>query len=112
MLKDWWLYKGMDYLKYKKGQNHIGDVRAVGFHIGVEFVKKDKEKLENLIMRGCTRMRDMGFNNGIIFGVGGTGKGKSVLKIKPPLITTKEQGAEILDKFSKNSQRDVYAENV
>jgi 4-aminobutyrate aminotransferase-like enzyme len=46
-------------------------------------------------------MRDRGFENGVIFGVGGSGKGKNVLKIKPPLITTKEQSDEILEKFEK-----------
>ena len=54
---------------------------------------------------GCTGMREIGFENGIIFGVGGTGEGKAVLKIKPPLITTMERADEILEKCSKSSKK-------
>jgi 4-aminobutyrate aminotransferase-like enzyme len=52
-------------------------------------------------------MRDTGFENGIIFGVGGSGQGKNVLKIKPPLITTKSQADEILSKYEK-TLKDVF----
>ena len=77
----------------------MGDVRALGFHIGIEFVK-DQESRE-ADYAGCKGMRETGFENKIIFGVGGTGEGKAVLKIKPPLITTMEQADEILEKFTK-----------
>ena len=93
----------------QKKSEHIGDVRAAGFHIGIEFVKDRQTREPDY--KGCTAMRDTGFNNGIIFGVGGTGQGKAVLKIKPPLITTKEQGSEILEKFRK-TLKDVYGENL
>jgi len=98
-----------ELLKMQEKSDHIGDVRAIGFHIGIEFVK-DKQTREP-DYKGCTQVRDTGFNNRIIFGVGGTGQGKAVLKIKPPLITTKEQGSEILEKFGK-TMKDVYGENV
>jgi len=77
----------------------IGDIRAFGFHIGIEFVKNKKTREQDYA--GCTAMRDRGIKNGILFGVGGTGRGKCVLKIKPPLITTKVQADEILEKFVK-----------
>jgi 4-aminobutyrate aminotransferase-like enzyme len=96
-------------LEMQKKSDHIGEVRAVGFHIGIELVKDRATREPDY--KGCTSIRDGGFKNNIIFGVGGTGEGKCVLKIKPPLITTKDQGAEILDKFSK-TMKDVYGENL
>ena len=75
----------------------IGDVRALGFHIGIDLVK-DPETHE-ADYDGCARVRDAGFTKGIIFGLGGSGNGKNVIKIKPPLITTMEQADEILSKF-------------
>ncbi|MCL6088133.1 MAG: aspartate aminotransferase family protein [Actinobacteria bacterium] len=83
----------------------IGEIRALGFHIGIEFVK-DRDTRE-ADYHGCSKMRDIGLNNGIIFGLGGSGLGKNVLKIKPPLITTKEQAEEILEKFEK-TLKEVY----
>lgn len=96
-------------LEMQKKSDHIGDVRAIGFHIGIEFVKNKQTREPDY--EGCSKMRDDGFNKGIIFGVGGTGEGKAVLKIKPPLITTIKQGDEILEKFS-TTVKDVYKENL
>ncbi len=96
-------------LKMQQKSDHIGDVRAAGFHIGIELVKDRATREPDY--KGCTAVRDGGFKNNIIFGVGGTGEGKCVLKIKPPLITTKEQGSEILSKFSK-TMKDIYGENL
>ncbi len=92
-------YLKEELLNMKKDWPQIGDVRALGFHIGIEFVKDPESREADYA--GCTGMRKTGFNNGIIFGVGGTGEGKAVLKIKPPLITTMEQASEILEKFGK-----------
>ncbi|MGM0365969.1 MAG: aspartate aminotransferase family protein [Actinomycetota bacterium] len=83
----------------KKDWPQMGDVRAVGFHIGIEFVTDPDSREPDY--GGCSRMRETGFSNGIIFGVGGTGEGKAVLKIKPPLITTKDQADEILEKYNR-----------
>ena len=44
-------------------------------------------------------IRTAGFENGIIFGLGGVDK--NVLKIKPPLIVNKAECDEILDKFRR-----------
>ena len=92
-------YLKEELLNMKKEWPQIGDVRALGFHIGIEFVKDPESREADYA--GCTGMRKTGFNNSIIFGVGGTGEGKAVLKIKPPLITTMEQADEILEKFEK-----------
>ncbi len=84
-------------LKLQRKWPQMGDIRALGFHIGIEFVKDRKTREADC--KGCSAMRDEGFKNGIIFGVGGSGLGKNVLKIKPPLITTKEQADDILERF-------------
>ncbi len=86
-------------LKIQKDWPQIGEVRAFGFHIGIDFVKDSLTREPDY--KGCSSMRDVGFKNGIIFGVGGSGKGKNVLKIKPPLITTRLQADEIIEKFVK-----------
>lgn len=77
----------------------IGEVRGLGFHIGIELIKDPATREADYI--GCSAVRDAGFEFGIIFGVGGSGKGKNVLKIKPPLITTHKQAEEIIEKFVK-----------
>jgi len=81
----------------QKDRGSIGEVRGLGFHIGIDLVKDRKSREPDY--SGCSAMRDKGFENGIIFGVGGSGKGKNVLKIKPPLITTREQADDILERF-------------
>jgi 4-aminobutyrate aminotransferase-like enzyme len=89
----------------KKQFPQIGDVRVLGFHIGIDLVKDPETREPDF--SGCSEMREKGFENGIIFGVGGSGLGKNVLKIKPPLITTKEQADEIIEKFEL-TLRQVY----
>lgn len=89
-----------DYLKGKllevqKRHPVIGDVRAIGFHIGLEFVKDPATREPD--KETCQAMRLTGQKNGVLFGVGGMAK--NVLKIKPPLITTREQADEILERF-------------
>jgi 4-aminobutyrate aminotransferase-like enzyme len=76
----------------------IGDVRQAGLHIGVELVKDpvSREPAPELY----TAVRKKGFENGIIFGLGGTAK--NVLKIKPPLIVTAEEADTILELFRKS----------
>lgn len=71
----------------------IGDIRQVGLHIGVEFVRdpEGREPLEE----ETVRLRDEGIRRGVIFGLGGVRK--NVLKIKPPLIVTREEADEIID---------------
>jgi 4-aminobutyrate aminotransferase-like enzyme len=73
----------------------IGDVRQAGLHIGVEFVKDPVSK--EPAVNETILIRDTGFNHGVMFGLGGARK--NVLKIKPPLIVSKPECDEILDKF-------------
>lgn len=73
----------------------IGDVRQVGLHIGIEFVKDRDSKTP--IPDETVAIRNAGFKHGIIFGLGGVRK--NVLKVKPPLIVTREECDEILERF-------------
>jgi 4-aminobutyrate aminotransferase-like enzyme len=99
-------YIEKNLLKFQKIWHQLGDIRAFGFHIGIDFVKDPKTREPDV--SGCNKIREAGIRNGIIFGLGGTGQGKNVLKIKPPLITTKKQADEILEKFEK-SMKDIFA---
>ena len=88
-----------ELLKIQKEFPQMGDVRAIGLHIGIEFVKDSKTKEPDF--DGCSAMRKIGLKNGIIFGDGGVCGGKNVLKIKPPLITTMNEASIILEKYYK-----------
>ncbi len=98
-------YLGQELNKIQKEYPVMGDIRALGFHIGIEFVKDPSSKEPDC--EGCSKMRTEGFKNGIIFGDGGVNSGKNVLKIKPPLITTKDEADIILERYYKTLQ-DVY----
>ena len=76
----------------------IGDVRQAGLHIGIEFVADPVGKTP--LPKETVAIRDAGFRNGIIFGLGGVRK--NVLKIKPPLIVNRAECDEILEKFEKS----------
>lgn len=73
----------------------IGDVRQAGLHVGVEFVK-DPESKEHAPDTAIA-VRKHGFENGVIFGLGGVRK--NVLKVKPPLIVSRDECDEILGRF-------------
>jgi 4-aminobutyrate aminotransferase-like enzyme len=70
----------------------MGDIRQVGLHIGVEFVKdpEGKQDLES----ETARIRDEGIQRGVIFGLAGVRR--NVLKIKPSLIINQEECGEVL----------------
>ena len=72
----------------------IGEVRGLGFMIGVEFVT-DKESMQpNAAIRD--RVEKLAFERGLLL----LGCGTSVIRISPPLCTTKEQideGLNILE---------------
>ncbi len=78
----------------------------LGFHIGLEIVKDPETREPDY--EGCNLLREKGLNNGIIFGLGGSGKGKNVLKIKPPLITKLKQADEIFEKLEKNIKTGLF----
>lgn len=76
----------------------IGEVRQAGLHIGVEFVKDPVGKKP--LNEQTVAIRDAGFKRGIIFGLGGVRK--NVLKVKPPLIVSRGECDEILEKFERS----------
>ena len=70
----------------------MGDIRQVGLHIGVEFVKDPdgKEPLDE----ETKRIRDEGIRRGVIFGLAGVRR--NLLKIKPSLIIDQDACDEVL----------------
>jgi 4-aminobutyrate aminotransferase-like enzyme len=92
-------------LSMQEDRPEMGEIRALGFHIAIDLVKDHKTREPDYT--GCSAMREKGFDNGIIFGVGGSGKGKNVLKIKPPLITTRKQADDILERY-ETTLKQVY----
>jgi 4-aminobutyrate aminotransferase-like enzyme len=71
----------------------IGDIRQAGLHIGVELVR-DPETKEPLKAEGVA-IRDEGIRQGVLFGL--AGPRPNILKVKPPLIVTKNECDEIMD---------------
>jgi 4-aminobutyrate aminotransferase-like enzyme len=91
-------YLGKELRGMQKEFPEIGDVRQAGLHIGLELVTDPVSKKP---ARGLlAAVRKAGFENGIIFGVGGMAK--NVLKIKPPLIITKQDAGSVLECFRKS----------
>lgn len=88
-----YIYKGL--CEVQKDFHEIGDIRQAGLHIGVELVE-DREK-KKPAAELLANVRKQGIKNGIIFGVGSTAK--NVLKIKPPLIISKDEADIVLEKF-------------
>lgn len=89
-----------DYLgaKLKEMQQQfpqIGDVRQVGLHIGIEFVMGGEQKIPDLEF--AQTVKAIALAMGLI--VGEAGYRMNVLKIKPPLIITKEQANQVLQIF-------------
>ncbi|MFC2064370.1 acetyl ornithine aminotransferase family protein [Chloroflexota bacterium] len=78
----------------KARHNSIGEVRGIGLMIGVEFVKDQTDKTPADKLRD--RIIDLAFERGLLL----LGCGDSVIRISPPLSTTKseiEEGLEILE---------------
>lgn len=73
----------------------IADIRQLGLHVGVEFARPDEELTP--MPKEAVAIRDAGIQRGCIFGLGGARK--QVLKIKPPLVTTRQDADEILGIF-------------
>jgi 4-aminobutyrate aminotransferase-like enzyme len=92
-----------DYLKegllrLQREFPEMGDIRQVGLHIGIEFVKDPvgKEPLN----AQTTKIRDEGIRRGLIAGLAGVRK--NLLKIKPPLIITQNECDEVLRLFGES----------
>jgi 4-aminobutyrate aminotransferase len=73
----------------------IGEVRGIGLMIGIEFIKDKESKQPDSYLRD--RIVDLCYQNGLLT----LGCGKSVIRISPPLSTTKEQVDEATDIIEK-----------
>jgi 4-aminobutyrate aminotransferase-like enzyme len=81
-----------DSLRAMQGEfPEMGDIRAVGLHIGIEFVKPDTKEPA---IEACSSVRSKGLELGALFGLGGARR--NVLKIKPPLIIGRTEADEVL----------------
>ena len=69
----------------------IGEVRGIGLMIGIEFI--EDEELKKPAPKLRDRIVDLCYENGLLT----LGCGKSVIRISPPLCTSKEQVDEALD---------------
>lgn len=79
----------------------MGDIRAAGLHIGIEYVHDPQTK--EPAVEECLQIRKEGMKLGALFGLGGVRK--NVLKVKPPLITTREEADEVLDILQQATQK-------
>jgi 4-aminobutyrate aminotransferase-like enzyme len=84
----------------QKDYPEMGDIRAAGLHIGIEYVK-DPVTREPAVDTSVA-VRDAGMKLGAIFGLGGAHK--NVLKVKPPLIITQTEADEVLDILQRAMQ--------
>ena len=100
-------YLGRSIKEMMNEYPEIGDVRQAGLHIGVEFVQDPGTK--EPLTEETVEIRSRGFENGIIFGLGGVRR--NVLKVKPPLIISREECDEILEKFEKSVQQVLRSKN-
>ena len=75
----------------------IGDVRQVGLHIGVEFVKDPESKIP--LDDATKAIRNEAMKRGVIFGLAGVRR--NLLKIKPPLIINQQEADEVVDTLTQ-----------
>jgi len=74
----------------KDASEYIGDVRGLGYMIGVEFVKKGNEPYPGAV----DKLKAHCLQNGLIILECGTDK--NIIRLIPPLVTTEEQMDEAL----------------
>ena len=74
----------------------LGDVRQVGLHIGIEFVESPKTKAPDLVF--AQTVKAIALELGLILGE--AGYRMNVLKCKPPLILTKADADQVLERFA------------
>ena len=84
--------------KIQKQYPQIGDIRGVGLHIGVEYVKDTDSKEPDVDL--AVNIRKEGLKNGAIFGLGGANR--NVLKVKPPLIINCDEADQVLTILEKS----------
>lgn len=78
--------------KMQKKYPRIGDVRQVGLHVGIEFVKDPATKEPDLQL--AQTVKQIALKSGAIFGE--AGYRMNVLKFKPPLIITESEAGEAM----------------
>jgi len=87
--------------KLQKEFPEMGDIRGVGLHIGIEYVKDPVSKEADVNM--AVAIREEGLKQGAIFGLGGAHR--NVLKVKPPLIINQGEADEVLDILKRSMNK-------
>ncbi len=75
----------------------IGDVRQVGLHVGIEFVKDPATKEPDIVL--AQTVKQIALKLGLILGE--AGYRMNVLKIKPPLIISPAEAEEVMALFTQ-----------
>ena len=78
----------------------IGDVRGQGLFLGIEFVDKNKGPLSKIASYLVNRMKD----HSILMSI--DGPDNNVIKIKPPMVFTKENAEELIFYLKKVIEED------
>ncbi len=94
-----------NYLKFKlkEIQNNypiIGDIRGKGLFLGIEFVDKSKNPLPKQTKYISNRFKDFNILTGT------DGKDQNVIKIKPPMVFSKENADAFLNVLTQILQED------
>jgi len=89
-------YIGMRLRQIQESCPQMGDVRQVGLHVGIEFVKDRAGKEPD--MEFAQTVKAVALQMGLI--LGDAGYRMNVLKIKPPLIMTEAEAEEALQIFT------------
>ena len=90
--------------KFKKLQakdERIGEVRGMGLMLGIELVKDAKSKTPDAALAGDVMEKMKA--EGVLIGKGA--QAGNVLRIKPPLIFTKENADQLVDALEKSLKR-------
>ena len=83
--------------KLKKKYSLIGNIRGKGLFLGIELVR-NRDTLEPAIFEAKEIVREM-LKHNILLSI--DGPLKNVIKIKPPMVITKEDAIKTLDSFDK-----------
>ncbi|MFB3079626.1 MAG: aminotransferase class III-fold pyridoxal phosphate-dependent enzyme, partial [Lysobacterales bacterium] len=75
----------------------IGNVRGLGLFLGIELVK-DRETLEPATAEALDIAEKMR-NEGVF--IGATGRFGNVVKVRPPLVFSRENAAYLVEKLDK-----------
>jgi len=90
-----------ELIKIAKDFSIIGDVRGIGFFLGVEFVDSQNNPLPKQTKYLVNRMKELGVL------MSSDGPDQNVLKIKPPMVFSYENAKELIQCLKKVLREDI-----